>query len=293
MNIVKISDGLGNQMFQYAFARKLSVLTGKSVYLDSRFINNEDLAQKDQNALLMKQTSHREFKLPFFRIKLPIAGSKELLYWNYLQQLNGIQKTVYELSLHDMWIWKYKEEDTNFSGELSRGILTFPAYYRGYFFDLKYYDGMEEILRSEFSPKKEIKLRHNLKEILNKRETVSLHIRRGDFLKVNRDISSSGYYDKAIKIIENNILHPVYLIFSDDIEWVKKNLNVRSEKIFVSGMGFQDYEELTIMRYCKHNIIANSTFSYWGAYLNANSNKMVICPKYWKTKIIPKGWISI
>ena len=89
------------------------------------------------------------------------------------------------------------------------------------------------------------------------------------------------------------IKNPVYLVFSDDIKWVKEHIKIDARKIYVSEMNFSDFQELTIMRYCKHNIIANSTFSYWAAYLNNNPEKIVICPRRWKKGIIPKEWISV
>lgn len=293
MNVVRISDGLGNQMFQYAFARKLSILTGRNVYLDIRFINNEDFTRLGQNAVFKGKLEHRTYGLSHFKTVLPIADDKKLSYWKYLEQSGYMQKFVYDLANADRWIWQYKRENLNFSGEIAKTKVMLPAYYQGYFFDLKYYDDMREILQHEFSPKEKIKLPRSLWKILNKRETVSLHIRRGDFLKVNRDISSSDYYEKAVHIIESKVANPIYFIFSDDIAWVKENIKIYGEKIYVSEMGFRDYEELTIMKHCRHNIIANSTFSYWAAYLNRHQNKVVICPNHWKSNIIPKSWIKV
>lgn len=293
MNIVKISDGLGNQMFQYAFARKINIITGRKVYLDTRFINNEDLFALGQNVIFKGKLATREYGLSHFKTVLPIADDKKLFGWKYLQQTGYLQKAVYDLANRDKWIWQYKREDSNFSGEITRAGFVLPTYYQGYFFDLKYYDDIKEILQREFSPKEKIKMPQRIRDILFNRETVSIHIRRGDFLKVNRDISGSSYYEKAIHTIESKIVEPVYFIFSDDIEWVRENMNIPGEKIYISEMGFRDYEELTIMKHCKHNIIANSTFSYWAAYLNSNEDKIIICPKRWKTNTIPSTWICI
>ena len=290
MNVVRISDGLGNQMFQYAFARKISILTGKKVYLDTRFINNEDMVQNGNNAYFRDKLGHREYGLMHFNISLPVADEKIMSQWKYLQQSNYVDKFFYGFSLMNKWIWQYQNEELNFNGKLSKFRLAFPTYYQGYYFDMKYYDDIKGILQHEFSLKKKIKLPPDFRAILSNENTVSLHVRRGDFLKLNRDISSSGYYDKAVKFVESQIDRPVYLIFSDDIDWVNNNMEISGEKIFVSSMGFRDYEELTIMKHCKHNIIANSTFSYWGAYLNDNEDKIVVCPKNWRSQIIPKNW---
>ena len=293
MNIIRISDGLGNQMFQYAFARKISIISGKKVYLDTRFINNEDLAKNRDKVHFRDKLGHREYGLLHFKINLPVADENVTLQWKYLQQSNFADVIFYNLSLINKWIWQYQNEDLNFNGEMSKFRLIFPAYYQGYFFDLKYYDDIKRILRHEFSLKEKIRLPRRLRIIMNNKNVVSIHIRRGDFLKLNRDISSSEYYTKAIKFMEANIEKPIYLIFSDDIDWVKNNMDIPGEKVFVSSMGFKDYEELTIMKHCQHNIIANSTFSYWAAYLNSNEDKIVVCPKCWKSKIIPSAWIKL
>lgn len=273
MNIVRISDGLGNQMFQYAFARKLHKMTGRKVYLDTRFINNEDIYKQGKNSHMKGKLAHREYGLQHFRIKLPTMDESLISCWcGCLRRQN---------------------EAENFKGELSKMQLMIPAYYQGYFFDLKYYDDMKTVLQHEFSLKEKIRLPDRLQETLSSRNTVSIHIRRGDFLKMNRDISGSGYYEKAVQVMQNKVENPVYLLFSDDMEWVKENLRIPGEKLYVSGMGWKDYEELTIMKHCRHHIIANSTFSYWAAYLNADRDKVVIYPQRWRTKTIPKGWICV
>ena len=292
MNVVRISDGLGNQMFQYAFARKISILTGHKVYLDTRFINNEDLFKNGKNTHYKKKLAHREYGLDCFNIKLPLADDKVLFPWKYLQQENYAQQAVYGLAIQNMWLWRYKREHLNFEGKLSRWDKMSPAYYHGCFFNLEYYDDIKEILQYEFSLKNKIKLSQNIRHILRNENTVSLHVRRGDFLRINRDMSNSGYYQEAIRIIESEIPSPIYLIFSDDIDWVKKNMQIPGRKIWISEMGFKDYEEWTIMKHCRHNIIANSTFSYWAAFLNSNESKVVVCPKRWRKDIIPASWIE-
>ncbi|MDE7324010.1 MAG: alpha-1,2-fucosyltransferase [Lachnospiraceae bacterium] len=292
MNIVRISDGLGNQMFQYAFARKISVTTGHKVYLDTRFINNEDLIGKEKNSYFKKKLAYREYGLLHFNIKLPVADGRVLIPWKYIEQSGYLQQAVYGLANQGFWLWKYKRENFNFERELSWVDRMLPTYYQGYFFDLKYYDDIKLVLQHEFSLKDKVKLPRELRDILSKKNTVSLHIRRGDFLKLNRDISESAYYRKAVQIIQKKIVNPIFLIFSDDISWVKENMKIHDEKIYLSGMGFNDYEEFAIMKHCSHNIIANSTFSYWAAYLNSKKDKIVICPKHWRNSIIPKEWIQ-
>ena len=189
------------------------------------------------------------------------------------------------------WFGRYQTEDEKFYDTVFQSKVKLPSYYQGYFFDLKYYDDIRTILQYEFTLKEKIKLPYELRKILNRKNTVSVHVRRGDFLKLKRDISNSGYYERAFAYMGERVASPIYLIFSDDVGWVKENLDIPGEKMFISGMGFADYEELMIMKHCKNNIIANSTFSYWAAYLNADTEKNVICPKRWRTGMIPKKWM--
>ena len=98
---------------------------------------------------------------------------------------------------------------------------------------------------------------------------------------------------RAMKYIASKQKNPVFLIFSDDIEWVKENFVCPFKNLYISDMGFNNCEEMMIMSFCEHNIIANSTFSFWGAWLNQNEEKEVIFPKHWLPSIIPKGWIPM
>lgn len=276
-------------MFQYAFARKLQIDTGKVVYLDTRFINNEDVARRRENDWRSKKNGNREYGLDHFWIKLQIADAKQLQQWGYLADSGMMADKIYDMARRGLWPWQYCDEEV--SAVNRKRIL--PTYYKGYFFHLDYYDTIRPVLQREFRLKDKMKIPAELRQILREENTVSVHIRRGDFLKLNRDISCKEYYPKALEYIENQVNSPTYIICSDDIEWVKANIAISGKRMYISDMGFADYEELTIMKHCKHNIIANSTFSYWAAYLNSNPDKIVICPKNWKTDIIPKDWVHM
>ena len=93
--------------------------------------------------------------------------------------------------------------------------------------------------------------------------------------------------------MNNKIKDPFYIVFSDDIEWTKQNLDFGKNVIFISEYKYEDYEELILMSKCNYNIIANSTFSYWGAWLNPNPNKIVIAPANWMSSVLPNEWLLI
>lgn len=295
-HIVRISDGLGNQMFQYAFARKLQWMGKANIYLDIRYINNEDGANRSE---LAKLNHHREYGLSHFKISLPVADEHILARWDYIAAQKGIKRIINKLAQYGLWPWQYREEymEGRKKEELeidSYKKFFFPVYFRGYYFDLRYYDDIKVILQKEFQLKVPMKLPEKLREALIYDQTVSIHIRKGDYKKMHWDISRRSYYPKAVKKMNELVRDPIYLLFSDDIEWVKENIDIDGRKIYVSDQGFKDYEEFTIMKHCKCNIIANSTFSYWAAYLNSYPNKLVIYPRCWRRiEIIPKEWIGI
>jgi hypothetical protein len=290
MNVVKITDGLGNQMFQYAFARNIQIQTGKPVYLDIRYISHEDGAVRNENISWNRKNAIREYGLDNLKIILPVAGSEILNHWSYLWNEKISQSNMLNmLTRKGLGLWRYSDEQ--YSAINMKPCL--PTYYKGYFFNLKYYDAIKTILQREFVSRNKISLPNMLKSVLGNDNTISIHIRRTDFRKVGWDISTKSYYPRALDIIKRKVNNPTFLIFSDDIEWVKTNLQVEGKVIYVSTMGFKDYEELMIMKHCRHNIIANSTFSYWAAYLNANPDKIVICPDRWREKTIPDDWIKV
>lgn len=281
VHVVKITDGLGNQMFQYAFARRLQMMKGVEVYLDTRFINNEDRIARGETNFFLQNNDHREYKLNHFRINIPVADETILSRWREDRRNS---------------VWHYRNEEEFWTKVyLERLRWKFPTYFQGYFFDLKYYRDIRAVLQRDFRLKQPTRLPRRLIEVLRFRNTVSMHIRRGDFMKLNCSICDDRYYLKAMRGIKNRkIEDPIYLVFSDDIKWVKKNIEIDAEKIYVSEMGFPDYVEFSIMKHCRHHIIANSTFSYWAAYLNHYSEKIVIYPENWaKTEIIPTDWIGI
>jgi len=147
-----------------------------------------------------------------------------------------------------------------------------------------------------------------LKEVQSEQSSISLHIRRGNYANIESVNLVHGtmpisYYEDAINFFEGEIVNPKFYVFSDDISWAKDNLKLKHPSVFVDHNDDKcDYEDLRLMANCKHHIIANSTFSWWGAYLNSNSTKIVIGPKQWfsdvdKNKeavdIIPKNWVKL
>lgn len=271
MIIVQVCGGLGNQLFQYAYARALQE-KGNNVRLASVFYT--------------KYRTKRVYSLDNFRIQMKRA------YW--------VEKTLSPIVDNDLPFKirnNYIIEDLRL--EYNPKLLTLPGncYIIGVFQNEKYFKEIELKLRDEIYPKKKIKISRQLKDILQNNNTVSVHIRRGDYTQLNNALSA-GYYSKAVDLIKNRIADPFFCVFSDDLEWVKQNLNFGKNVVFVNNNGnLEDFEELMVMSKCNHNIIANSTFSWWGAWLNQNPDKIVIGPKIWtkrsRQNIMPPDWIRI
>ncbi len=288
MIIVKISDGLGNQLFQYAFGRKLALLRGIPLKLDLSWF-------KEHNA--------RKYRLHHFNINENFASDEEVKKIKKYQKINSRKYFLYNYFIADDSIY-IKQKQFPFDKDMFKAKKY--AYLDGYWQTPKYFNGIEKIIRKEFTFKKDPSILYKqIEEKIKNNDSVALHIRRSDYLTLKRiseifGICSPKYYQRAIKKITKKVKNPTFFIFSDDINWARENLKIKYPLTFVSNGSLEEYEELMLMTKCKHNIIANSTFSWWGAWLNSNPSKIIIAPKKWfkeTTKsardLIPKLWEKI
>jgi hypothetical protein len=278
---VNLKGGLGNQMFEYATARHLGIKYKKNLVLNTEYFLN-----------IPKGDIPRNYQLDIFHID-KTAKIKETI--NPLFKL--IQKIV--LKVFNKFFGEKIQID--FANILLK--LNLPVYLNGYFQSEKYFKDSRDILLKEFTLTKEIgQEAKRLKDILEKSEGVCLNVRRGDYLRPDYikifGVLNMEYYQKALKYIKDKVKNPLVCVFSDDPEWVKKEFKI-DNVIFAGTDILKDYEQMYLMSLCKHNIIANSSFAWWGAWLNQNPNKIVIAPKQWATNktadeldILPKTWIQ-
>jgi hypothetical protein len=283
MAIIKIKGGLGNQLFQYAFGRYFSICNNVEVKIDNGINTN-------------KQDTYRAYTLDRFNITIFLASKEEILKAKYpiymiSKVLIGIRTKVFH---------KYN------IGYVPNILKTKQKYLDGFWQSYKYPNQIRDILLKEITLKEplENKYQQILEQIKNT-NSVSIHLRRGDYINDPKTKSAHlafglEYYEQAIKIVTGKIPDPTFFIFSDDIDWVRNNLKTNLPTVFVSRPEIKDFEELIIMSKCKNNIIANSTFSWWGAWLNQNPNKVVIAPKRWNNKfqkeynnLLPPEWIPV
>lgn len=284
MIIVRIWEGLGNQMFQYAYARAL-MEKGEDVRLDLEKAYEETFETYRNNAV-------RKNSIQNFRISVPPIDLEEYKKYKYLYRNTWIRKIIFWLGKHSLWKYRFYEESVQGYSERSAGLRG-NYYVKGWFQSERYFKEIRAVLLKEYLPEKKIRISKELREALKDPESVSLHIRRGDYVRINLALSII-YYEKAVRYIKQIYKNPLFMIFSDDLDWVKKNMKITERYIYVNeDRKLKDYEELMIMSRCKSNIISNSTFSWWAAWLNQNRDKTVIAPKKWikgQGNIVPEEW---
>lgn len=293
MIISKLQGGLGNQMFQYIAGRVLADKLNTNFLVDT--------------SLFYKNKIHNGYELEkIFYIDSPQASNDQI------KSLIGWRSTYFGYKLLKFFNYKYFLGN-NFYLEnplikdINPNMTNINSYLFGDWQSEKYFISHEKLVRKQFNFK--TKLSNKNKEIINfirsKKNSVSIHIRRGDYIspvepRGLHDVCTSDYYYSALKIIEEKKSKPYFFIFSDDIPWVKKNLNFDSNHHFIDhNKGSESYNDLRLMSICNNQIIANSSFSWWGAWLNKNKRKIIIAPKKWLNSNIligadlPNSWIKV
>jgi hypothetical protein len=274
MILIKIKGGLGNQLFQYATAFALSREFNTDLILDLDFFTSEN-----------NENPRREFELNKFNI----------LYKNKFDRFKFLKNLIPNKL-------KFIENNFNYNKiSYSKPFL----YMEGYFQSEKYFTKYRNEIINQFTLKN--KLSTSAQLILNlinsTNNSISLHIRRGDYLNENNSIynqCSLVYYKNAISYITNTLYNYKLFLFSDDIEWCKTKFNFLNDKVYYCDLNTKPEEDIILMSSCKHNIIANSSFSWWGAWLNLNEKKCIVAPEKWfntsdlnTQDLIPKNWIKI
>jgi hypothetical protein len=293
MIITRLIGGLGNQMFQYAAGRRLAHHHKTDLFLDvTGFASYAAL---------------RKYELDHFRINAAIAPL------DLLKQVSFSRKDTVRLGFQHLFFGKkiiqfIKDQPPDFHEQ----ILSLPdnIYLDGYWQSEKYFAGIADMIKKEFSfvyPPSEIN--QELLEKITDDNSVSLHIRRGDYVSNPESMETHGvlgaeYYREALNLMEKKVKDPQIFVFSDDIPWAKDNLKTDLPVHCIDHNGMEkNYEDLRLMSNCKYHIIANSSFSWWGAWLSINPGKIVIAPEKWfseqemkkrkKIDVVPDNWIKI
>jgi hypothetical protein len=297
MVIVEINSGLGNQMFKYAAGRALADFLQVQLKLDISWFETAETAQTPNKYQLDK----------FPGISEPIASREEIDNLIRPSSVGIFNKIRHKINrnrpIHNQWAFV----EPHFHYYDKFWDARSPVYLTGYWQSEKYFFNIKENIHSVFSTKiqnspENIKMANHIADL----NAVSLHVRRGDMVSNPLVVASHGsagldYYYAAMKLIENRVRNPHYFVFSDDLDWCESNIKSDFPLTFVDcNTGLNSYLDIQLMRLCKHQIIPNSTFSWWGAWLNTSKDKIVIAPKKWfptndknTNDLIPESWIRI
>ena len=277
-------------MFQYAIGRNLSVKLRSELKIDHSFLETDTKGEYTK----------RHYELDVFNCIQTRANEEEIKAITKLQKTGILSKLNNAFSNKTINI--FNEKKFHYNAEIEK--LSGNIYLSGYWQSEKYFSVIRETLLKEFSLKlllsKEAEILKN--KITSNNRSVSIHFRRGDYVHLASACTYHGtteldYYHSAIAALKTKIGNPSFYIFSDDINWVKENFKIENAS-YVEGL--KSHEDLELMKNCNHNITANSSFSWWGAWLNNNPAKTVIAPKQWfkdttndTSDLIPTAWLKI
>ena len=265
MKIVKLAGGLGNQMFQYAFGLML-IKKYKKVYFDKK--NYKSITDRCYELHLFPNLKIK-FKRKHWFIPFHRSDEKNLFYFD--EKL---------LKAH------------------------FNEYWTGYFQNEKYFLPVEKEVRKSFEfpdfNKNETVNKKIAKHIKQCENPVFIHLRRGDYVDLNGWILGNDYYINAVKYIKKHVKNPTFFVFSDaDSDYIKNNFKIGCKYEYIGTHNADNnisFRDMHLMSLCKHAIIANSSFSFWGAWLQKNKNKIVCMPKPWINSTdaeMCENWIKI
>ena len=277
MRLIKMTGGLGNQMFIYAMYLKM-----KTIFPDVRI----DLSDMVHYQVHYGYEMNKVFHLP--RTEFCINRSLKkiiefLLFKTILERKHGGSLVPYTRKYHWPWI-----------------------YFKGFYQSEKYFAGIEKEVREAFVFDIRRASRRGLRamqEIKADPHAVSIHVRRGDYLlekhwKALGCICQSSYYLNALAELEKRVKHPHYYVFSEDLNWVRQNLPLIKAEFIDWNKGEDSWQDMMLMSHCRHHIICNSTFSWWGAWLNPSLDKIVIAPERWtqttdSADVVPESWLKV
>lgn len=277
MRLIKMTGGLGNQMFIYAMYLKM-----RTAFPGVRI----DLSDMAHYRAHYGYELNKVFNLPRteFRVNQSLKKTIEFLFFKtILERKQGGALEPY--TRRYAWPW---------------------IYFKGFYQSEKYFAGVEKEVREAFvfdTRKASGKSLGAMQEIMADPDAVSLHVRRGDYLS-DKHWKSVGcvcqrpYYLNALSELGKRVEHPHYYVFSEDLDWVRRNLPLK-DAVFVDwNKGEDSWQDMMLMSRCRHHIICNSTFSWWGAWLDSSPDKVVVAPERWTMEargadVMPEGWVKV
>lgn len=297
MVIVKLQGGLGNQMFQHAAGRSLSLRLGTPLKLDRWLMDNP-----------VKGNTPWRYALGALNIQEEFAGSRETVELSG-QERTRLRKLTLRLrraaGLAPPRATVLLDTDLRFHPEFHE--VSGDVYLDGYWQSEKYFLGISETIRREFSLRRPLEgADREFAEAIAREDSVSIHVRRGDYVSnpaANRfhGLCSVEYYRRCMAIISEKVGAPRFVVFTDDPVWAREYMDVPHGTTFVDwDQPRNGSVDLELMRRCRHHVIANSSFSWWGAWLCENPGKLVLAPARWFNDpskdtgdLIPESWVRV
>jgi len=292
MVVTSIVGGLGNQMFQYAAGRALALRKNTPLALDTSAFDTYSLHQG-------------------FELQHVFACDAPQIDQTALQKLIGWQggpRARRMLARRKLAFLRSRRLAIEPHFEYWEGINDLPddCFLSGYWQSERYFVDAADQIRKDFrfTQPPGVENRALIQQI-SAVNAISLHVRRGDYVSNPANASvhavcALDYYRAAIKRMVESIPEPFFFVFSDDMDWVRAHLNIGFQAEYVDhNRGINSYNDMRLMSLCKHHIIANSSFSWWGAWLNMNRNKLIIAPRVWfnndiDTKdLLPENWVVL
>ena len=289
MIVMRLKGGLGNQLFQYALGRYLSHTKNTTLELDTASFHIDRLRVYRLDCFQIAATASD--RLPFF------ATDGRLKHFNTLiQAFKGLFSKPFQII-----------KERAFSFDASVLNCSDQAYLDGFWQSEQYFAPIADVIRHDLRLKSPLPpALQELASQIQATNAVAVHVRRGDYVSnptttAYHGVCSVQWYEEAAKQMMQKVDKPTFFVFSDDYEWVRENIHFDAPTVYIPpSPDGQECNDMHVMSLCQHNIIANSSFSWWGAWLNANPNKIVIAPKQWfaagnhDTKdLIPQSWIRL
>jgi len=290
MIAVRLIGGLGNQMFQYATGRALSVRHGVPFYLDRAAFETYTLHHYALHHLSI--TAHELPRRLYYSVSCRFSPLRMRQVQSALARRLSFQRLPQIVN----------EKGCHFDATLPENKP--PIYLSGYWQSEKYFAAIADVIRRDFTIRTPPSPRTSeLLQVIQKADSISMHLRRKDYVEHQltnqvHGVCSQAYYAAAIQKMVAMTTKPHVFVFSDDPAWCREHVRLPCPSTFVDhNTAHTNYDDLRLMSACKHNIIANSSFSWWGAWLNPNPGKIVIAPARWyahqdwvREDLLPADW---
>ncbi|HET8654370.1 MAG TPA: alpha-1,2-fucosyltransferase [Longimicrobiaceae bacterium] len=292
MIIVRLLGGLGNQMFQYATGRALALRRGTVLKLDLSAFAAYPL---------------RSYRLDHFRIDATLADTAEVARVTG-RNLRGLRARIHgAVERRRPYYRRGMVRERRFGYDPKLSGVRGDAYLVGFWQSERYFDDIRDRLVAELTvstpPEGD---NRRLLDAIEATDSISLHVRRGDYVEDPANLRLHGtcppaYYERALAALLPRADRPHVFVFSDDIGWAKEHLRIPCPATFVAHNGEErDYEDLRLMSRCRHHVIANSTFSWWGAWLSTHPDRTVVAPREWfrdgsldARDVVPDSWLRV